>query len=153
MKIEEKKWKTLFPPAGFDPGFSGWKSGILTIRPQELRQKKSKMKEIYILISCLAHMWHTLPKNKLICPKMGGLSLNGIQLKWIIGTHSNWKNQNPWSRFGATCKTALPTQPIYHKNGPNGLNWQCSLAGSSKMAPRILIFLIAMGAKLKFIAT
>ena len=32
-----------------------------------------------------------------------------------------------WS--GAPCKTALPIQPIYHKNGPHGLNWQCSLAG------------------------
>ena len=28
----------------------------------------------------------------------------------------------------------------------NGLDWQCYLAGSSKMAPRILIFLIAVGA-------
>ena len=46
-----------------------------------------------------------------------------------------------------TCKTALPIQPIYWKNGPNGLNWQYSLAGSSKTAPRILILLIAMGAK------
>ena len=28
----------------------------------------------------------------------------------------------------------------------NGLNWHCFLAGSSKMAPRILIFSIAIGA-------
>ena len=39
----------------------------------------------------------------------------------------------------------------------NRLNWQCRLAGSSKMARRILIFLIAKGAKpsiwLKSIAT
>ena len=39
----------------------------------------------------------------------------------------------------------------------NGLDWQCCLAGSSKTAPRILIFSTAMGAKpsfyLKFIAT
>ena len=33
------------------------------------------------------------------------------------------------------------------KNGPNGLNWQCFLAGSSKMFPRILIFFsMTMGA-------
>ena len=32
------------------------------------------------------------------------------------------------------------------KNGPNALNWQCWLAGSSKSAPRILIFSIAVGA-------
>ena len=30
--------------------------------------------------------------------------------------------------------------------GPNGLNWQCCLTGSSKTSPRILIFSIAMGA-------
>ena len=39
----------------------------------------------------------------------------------------------------------------------NGLDWLCCLASSSKMAPRILIFSIAMGAKplfhLKSIAT
>ena len=40
----------------------------------------------------------------------------------------------------------LPIQPIYLENGPNGLYWQCCLAGSSKPAPRILIFSIAMGA-------
>jgi hypothetical protein len=39
----------------------------------------------------------------------------------------------------------------------NGLDWQCCLAGTSKRAPRILIFSIAMDAKnsfyVKFIAT
>jgi hypothetical protein len=33
-----------------------------------------------------------------------------------------------------------------HENGPNGLNWQCCLAGSSKTAPKIFIFSIAMDA-------
>ena len=60
--------------------------------------------------------------------------------------------------LGAVLKlSALPIQPIYPKNGPNGLKWQYCLAGSSKTAPRILIFLIAIGAKplfqLKSIAT
>ena len=32
----------------------------------------------------------------------------------------------------------------------NGLNWQCCLAGSSKTAPTILIFSIAMGADYSF---
>ena len=32
----------------------------------------------------------------------------------------------------------------------NGLDWQCYLAGSSKTAPRILIFSIAMGADYSF---
>jgi hypothetical protein len=67
------------------------------------------------------------------------------------------KNQNPGSRFGAASKTALPIQPIYFKIGPNWPNQHCSLAGSTKTAPRILIFSIAMGANnsfyVKFIAT
>ena len=46
-------------------------------------------------------------------------------------------------------KKTLPIQPIYRKNGPM-LNWQCSLAGSSKTAPRILIFPIAVGADFSF---
>ena len=41
-------------------------------------------------------------------------------------------------------------QPIHHENGPNGLNWQCCLAGSSKTAPRILVFSMAMGADYSF---
>ena len=32
----------------------------------------------------------------------------------------------------------------------NGLDWQCSLAGSSKTAPTILIFSIDMGADFSF---
>ena len=34
----------------------------------------------------------------------------------------------------------MPIHHIYLKNGPNGLNWQRCLVGSSKSAPRILIF-------------
>ena len=52
---------------------------------------------------------------------------------------------------------ALPIWLIHQEIGQNGLNWQCYLAGSSKKAPRILIFSTAMGAKksfyMKFIAT
>ena len=44
----------------------------------------------------------------------------------------------------------LPIQPIHLENGPNGLYWQCCLASSSKTAPRILIFSIAMGANYLF---
>ena len=60
------------------------------------------------------------------------------------------KNQNSGGRFGATSSTALPILPIQGENGPNLLNWQCFLAGSSKMAPRILIFSIVMGADYSF---
>ena len=45
-----------------------------------------------------------------------------------------------------TCYTALPIQPIYLKIGTNWPYWQCCLAGSSKTAPRILIFSIIMDA-------
>ena len=48
-------------------------------------------------------------------------------------------------------------QPIYLKIGPNWPNWQCCFAGSSKRAPRIFIFSIALGAEylsyVKFIVT
>ena len=50
-----------------------------------------------------------------------------------------------------------PIQPILPDFLVNGPNWQCCLAGSSKTAPRILIFSIALGAEysfyVKFIAT
>ena len=40
--------------------------------------------------------------------------------------------------------------PFTKKIGQNGLNWQCGLAGSSKTAPRILIFSIVLGAEYSF---
>ena len=40
-----------------------------------------------------------------------------------------------------------PFGPLYEVNG---LDWQCYLAGSSKTAPRILIFSIAIGADYSF---
>ena len=39
---------------------------------------------------------------------------------------------------------------IWHIFVVNRLNWQCCLAGSSKTAPRFLIFSIAMGADYSF---
>ena len=80
----------------------------------------------------------------------GGIGSYRFHIKWTIGTHANWKNQNSGGRFGATSWTALPIQPIYLKIGPNWPNWQCCLAGSYKTAPRILIFSIAMGADYSF---
>ena len=44
----------------------------------------------------------------------------------------------------------MPIQPIWPIFAVNRLNWQCCLAGSSKTAPRILIFSIAMGADYSF---
>ena len=43
-------------------------------------------------------------------------------------------------------KQQCQSSPFTSKIGPNGLDWQCYLAGSSKTAPRILIFSIAIGA-------
>ena len=40
----------------------------------------------------------------------------------------------------------MPIQPIHLKNEANGLDWPCYLDGSSKKAPRIFIFSIALGA-------
>ena len=71
---------------------------------------------------------------------MWGLGLNGIQLKWIIGTHSNWKIKILGAVLDLPAKKALPIQPIWPIFLVNGLDWKCCFAGSSKMAWRILIF-------------
>ena len=55
------------------------------------------------------------------------------------------KKSKSWEPFGSYQLNSMPIQPIYLKIGPNWLNRQCCLAGSSKMAPWILIFSIAMG--------
>ena len=47
-------------------------------------------------------------------------------------------------------KQHCQSSPFTSEVGPNGLNWQCCFAGSSKTAPRILIFLIAIGADYSF---
>ena len=44
----------------------------------------------------------------------------------------------------------MPIWPIGPNFEVNGLDWQCCLADSSKTAPRILIFLIAMDADNQF---
>ena len=96
------------------------------------------------------HRTHSTYSWNIKWQKCACMGLNGFHIKWIIGTHCNWKNQNPWSRFGATSQTALPIWPIWPNFEVNGLDWQCCLAGSSKTAPRILIFSIAMGAHYSF---
>ena len=59
--------------------------------------------------------------------------------------------------FAQHCLACQIIHSSASKIGPNGPNWQCCLAGSSKTAPRILILSIAMGADysfyVKFIAT
>ena len=56
----------------------------------------------------------------------------------------------PFDEFYLLSKKHCQSSPFTSTIGQNGLNWQCCLAGSSKTAPRILIFSIAMGAKPSF---
>ena len=65
---------------------------------------------------------HTTYRKNINLEKCAGIGLNDFHIKCIIGTHCNWKNQNP----------------------------HCCLAGSSKTAPRILISSIAMGTDYTF---
>ena len=45
----------------------------------------------------------TMAKIELLyIKKCGGIGSNGFHIKWIIGTHGNWKNQNSVGLFGAT---------------------------------------------------
>ena len=74
------------------------------------------------------------------------LGLN-CYIKWIFGTQNNWKIMGAILELPA--KQHCQLSP-FTKNGQNGLNWQCCLAGSSKMAPSILICWAAMGAKPSF---
>ena len=48
---------------------------------------------------------------------MGGgrLGLNGIKLKWIIGTHGNWKNQNSGGRLELQAKQLRQSSPFTSK--------------------------------------
>ena len=67
-------------------------------------------------------------------------------------------NRHPWplkksKSWGPFCSYQLNStaiQPIHQENGPNGLNWQRCLAGSSKTAPRILIVTMTVGANYLF---
>ena len=81
-------------------------------------------------------------RNKLLCQLLGRLGRNGFQLRWRFGTLGG--------RFGSTSLSALPIQPIWLIFEVNGLDSHRCLAGSSKTAPRILIFSIAMVAHYSF---
>ena len=64
-------------------------------------------------------------------------------------------NRHPWQlkkskSRGPFWSYQLNSTANTSKIGPNGLNWQCCLAGSSKTAPRILIFSIAIGAEYSY---
>ena len=45
---------------------------------------------------------HTTYRKNNNLEKGAGMGLNGFHIKLKIGTHCNWKNQNPGSPLGAT---------------------------------------------------
>ena len=45
---------------------------------------------------------HTIYRKNNNLEKCAGMGLNGFHIKWISGTHCNWKNQYPGSPLGAT---------------------------------------------------
>ena len=60
------------------------------------------------------------------------------------------KKSKSWEPFWSYQLHSTAISPIWPNFEVNGLDWQCHLAGSSKTAPRILIFLIAMDADNSF---
>ena len=60
------------------------------------------------------------------------------------------KESKSWGPFQSYQLNSTANPAHLPQRWPNGLNWQCCLAGSFKTAPRILIFSIAMGAKPSF---
>ena len=61
---------------------------------------------------------------------------------FVVTRNGQWKLES-WGPFWSC-------QPIWPIFAVNRLNWQCCLAGSSKTAPRIFIFSIAMGVDYSF---
>ena len=66
---------------------------------KHISNKAKKMFNVKILT---IEQYHTTYRKNNNLEKCVGIGLNGFHIKWIIGTHCNWKNQNPGSRFGAT---------------------------------------------------
>ena len=56
----------------------------------------------YVLGLQLLQPTHSTYSWDIKCQKCARIGLNSFHVKWIIGIHCNWKNQNPGSRFGAT---------------------------------------------------
>ena len=82
--------------------------------------------------------------------KCGRPDINVFHIKRTIGNHGNLKIKILGAVLELPARQQCQSSPFTSKIGPNGLNWQCCLAGSSKTAPRILIFSMAMGAKPSF---
>ena len=117
-------WSFLFSIQGFEPKFLSVKRILSMFRPHTNLKKTSQLclnLWNYITLGCfgtfLNHLLHTdifhyvVSSSYLIhgsykwivmLKECGRPDLNVFYLKWIIGTHGNWKNQNPGGRFGAT---------------------------------------------------
>ena len=72
--------------------------------PEEEEKIQSGAWKVYRLTlnSHLCNIGHTTYRKNYSLEKCVGMGLNDFHIKWIIGTHCNWKNQNPGSPFGAT---------------------------------------------------
>ena len=75
---------------------------------------------------------------------LGGLGTNEFHIKWSFAPMAVEKIKIQGAIFE---QPSLPIQPILPDFLINGPDWQCFLAGSSNTAPRILIFLIVLGAE------
>ena len=81
-----------------------------------------------------------MPIDKILCVKNARA--------WVSMDFTSDKYSAP--RTIKKMKIALPIWLIWPNVEVNGLDWQCCLAGSSKTAPRILMFSITMGADYSF---
>ena len=72
-------------------------------------------------------------KTETIYPKNVGAQL---AMDFIMNNRHTWQ-----------LKKLKSWEPIWPNFEANGLDWDCCLAGSSKMAPRIFIFSIVLGSE------
>ena len=93
---------------------------------------------------------YTPLRNILLCQLFRALSWQWISAKIKVWHPWQLKKSKSWGPYWSYQLTALPIQPIWSIFEVNGLNWHYCLAGSSKTAPRILIFSIAMVADYSF---
>ena len=96
----------------------------------------------------LMALLYTVAINELLCLKIRAPRYQCFSHQ--MNNRHPWQLKKSWALFWSYQLTALPIQPIWLIFAVNRLNWQCCLAGSSKMAPRILIFSIAVGADYSF---
>ena len=86
--------------------------------------KSMCFKEIIYLMSCEltrhgAYKSHSSYSWNIKWQKCARMGLNAFLIEWIIGTHCNWKNQNPGSRFSIFLCSEFssywdPCPPIFH---------------------------------------